>query len=192
MRSTVKAPSDTSPSVSLEIPLAITLGSTSVDPLFSCSYVIPCDDAHVKLSSHDDESGSFATSSDFSSTIRPIFYYDDDIMEAITTHDFIYHPLHRNHTFEPHTPCGHYIDTLCFGKGAPIFEIPGEAILHNSPSASGSINSSIIILPHLVEPLESHITSYHSRDDIPCHSFLLHQQPNPLDIVINQPMGFLG
>ncbi|MGG6498422.1 UNVERIFIED_CONTAM: hypothetical protein NY603_36400, partial [Bacteroidetes bacterium 56_B9] len=73
---------------------AITLGSTSVDPLSSYSSVTPCDDAHVNLSSHDDDSGSFATSGGLSSTSYPIFYHDDDIMEKIPTPDFLYSPLH--------------------------------------------------------------------------------------------------
>ena len=113
-------------------------------------------------------------------------------MEEITTPDFIYPPLHRTHAFEPHTPCGHYIETQCLGKGAPIFESPGEAILHNSPSVSGPVDFSTIIIPHLAEPLESHITLDDSRDDTPYCSFILHQQPSPLDIVVDQPMGFLG
>ena len=53
-------------------------------------------------------------------------------------------PLHRTHAFKPHTPCGHYIDTQCLGKGAPIFESLGEAILHNSPNASGNVDFSPI------------------------------------------------
>ena len=107
----VEAPSEISPSILIDLPSAITLASTSVDPLSACSCVTPCDDAHVKLSSHDDESGSFTAPRGLSSTNHPIFYYDDNNMEAITTRDFIYPPLHRNHTFEPHTPCVHYIDT---------------------------------------------------------------------------------
>ena len=70
-------------------------------------------------------------------------------MEAFTTPDFIYPPLQRTHAFKPHTPCGHYIDTQCLGKGAPIFERPGEEIIHNSPSVFGCVNSSTLILPHL-------------------------------------------
>ena len=91
-------------------------------------------------------------------------------MEVVITPDFIYPPLHRTHAFEPHTPYGHYIDTQCLGKGAPIFERPGEVILHNSPSVSGRVNSSTIILTHLEEPLESHITLGHSRNDTPYRS----------------------
>ena len=113
-------------------------------------------------------------------------------MEEFTTPDFIYPPLHQNHALKQHTPCFHYIETQFFGKGAPIFESPGEAILHNSPSASSCVDSSPIILPCLEEPLESHITSDHSRDDTPHHSFILHQQPSPFDIVVDQPVGFLG
>ena len=101
-------------------------------------------------------------------------------------------PLLRTHAFEPHTPCGHYIDTQCLGKGAPIFENPGEEILHNSPSVPGRVISSTIILLHLEEPLESHITSDHSRDDTPHHSFIFHQQASLIDIVVDQPIGFLG
>ena len=113
-------------------------------------------------------------------------------MEAFTTADFMYPPLHQTHAFKPHTPCGHYIDTQYLGNGAPIFERPGEKILHNSPSVSGRVFSSNLILPHLEEPLESHITSDHSRDDTPHHSFILHQQPSPLDIVVDQLVSFLG
>ena len=113
----------------------------------------------MNLSSHDDESGSFAASGGVSSTSHPMFYYNDDIMEVFTTPNFIYPPLHRTHAFKPHTTCSHYIDTQCLGKGAPIFERPGEAILHNSPSESSRVDSSPIILPHLEEPLELHITS---------------------------------
>ena len=78
------------------------------------------------------------------------------------------------------------------GKAAPIFERPGESILHNSPSVSGCVDSSTIILPHLEEPLESHITSDHSRDDTPHHSFIVHHQPSPFDIGVDQPVSFLG
>ena len=91
------------------------------------------------------------------------------------------------HAFKPHTPCGHYIDTQCLSQGAFIFESLGEAILPNPPSASSSFNSSTIIIPYSEEPLESHINSYHSRDDALNHSFILHQQPSPLDIVVGQP-----
>ena len=94
MRPLVEVPLETSPDVVLDLPSAITLGSTSVDPLSAYSSVTPCDDAHVTLSSHDDESGSFATLGGLSSTSHPIFYHDDEIMEEITTPDFIYSPLH--------------------------------------------------------------------------------------------------
>ena len=77
------------------------------------------------------------------------------------------------------------------GKGAPTFERPKEAILHNSPSVSSRVEFSTIILPHLEEPLESHITSDHSRADTPYRSFIVHQQPSLLDIVVDQPIGFL-
>ena len=138
----------------------------------------------MNLSSHDDELGRFAVSSGISSTSHPIFYYDDNTMELVTPPDFIYPPLHWSHAFKPHTPCGHYIDTQCLGKGTPIFESPGEAIIHNSPSVSGRADFSMIILPQLEEPLESHITSDHSTDDTPYRSFILHQQPSLLDIVV--------
>ena len=94
-----------------------------------------------------------------SSISHPIFYYDDDIMEAGNTPDFIYPHLHRTHAFKPHAPCGPHINTRCLGKGAPIFKRPGEAVLHHSPSESSHVDSIPIILPHLEEPLESHITS---------------------------------
>ena len=94
MRPLVEVPLDISPDVSLDLPSAITLGSTSVDPLSSYSSVTPCDDAHVNLSSHDDESGTFAAPGGISSTSHPIFYYIDDIMEVVTTPDFIHSPLH--------------------------------------------------------------------------------------------------
>ena len=111
MRPSVETSSENSPDVSLDLPSAITLGSTSIDHLYAYSYITTCDDAHVNLSSHDDESGSFAASGGLSSTGHPIFYYDDEIMEVVTTHDFIYPPLHQTHAFKPHIPCGHYIDT---------------------------------------------------------------------------------
>ena len=81
MRPSGNIPSESSPIVSLELPSAITLGSTSVDPLSAYFSVTPCDDAHVNLSSHDDVSGIFAASGGLSSTSHSIFYYDDDIME---------------------------------------------------------------------------------------------------------------
>ena len=109
MRPSVEVPLETSPDVSLDLPLVITLGSTSVDPLSAYSSVTPCDNAHVNLSSHDDESGSFSASGGLSSTSHPIFYHDDDIMKGISTPDLVYSPLHRPHVFEPYTPCGHYI-----------------------------------------------------------------------------------
>ena len=140
-------PSKSSPVVSLDLPSAITLGSRSVDPLSAYSSITPCGDAHVNLSSHDDESGSFTASSGISSTSHPISYHDDDIMEEIISPDFLYSPLHPNHAFEPHTPCGHYIATQFLGKGAPIFERPGEVILHNSHSVSSHVDFSTIILP---------------------------------------------
>ena len=111
MRSTVEDPPRTSPFVFPDLPSTITLGLTSVDPSSTYSLVTLRDDVHVNLSSHDDESSSFAALCGFSSTCHPIFYYDDDIMEEITTPDFIYPPLHRNHTFKQHTSCVHYIET---------------------------------------------------------------------------------
>ena len=113
-------------------------------------------------------------------------------MEKIPTPNFLYSPLHRTHAFTPHSPFGHYIETQCLGKGAPTFERPREEILHNSPSVFGHAEFSTIILPHLEEPLESHITSDHSRDDTSYRSLIFHQQPNLLDIIVDQPMGFLG
>ena len=95
MRPSGNIPSESSPIVSLDLPSMITLGSTSVDRLSVYFSVSPCDDAHVNLSSHDDESGSFAASGGLSSTIHPIFYHDDDIMDEIPTPDFIHSPLHR-------------------------------------------------------------------------------------------------
>ena len=191
MRPSGNIPSESSPVVSLDLPSAITLGSTSVDHLSTYSSVTPCDDAHVNLSSHDDDSGHFTTSGGLSSTSHPIFYHDDDIMEEIPTPDFIYSPLHRTHALTPHPPCGHYIKTQCLGKGAHTFERPQDAILHHSPSVSGRVDSRPSILPHLDEPLESHITSDHSRDDTPYRSLILHQQPSRLDIIVDQPIAFL-
>ena len=66
---------------SCSVPSTITLGSTSVDPSSTCFFVTPCDDAQVNLSSHDDESGSFAASGGLPSTSHPIFYCDEEIME---------------------------------------------------------------------------------------------------------------
>ena len=59
MRPLVENPSETSPYVSLDLASMITLVSTSVDPLSTCSSINPYDDAHMNLYSHDDESGSF-------------------------------------------------------------------------------------------------------------------------------------
>ena len=81
LRPSAEAPSKSSPVVLLDLPSAITLGSRSVEPLSAYSSVTPCDDAHVNLSSHDDELGSFTMSGGISSTSHPIFYHDDDIME---------------------------------------------------------------------------------------------------------------
>ena len=53
-------------------------------------------------------------------------------------------------------------------------------------------SSSTSILPHLEEPLESHITSDHSRDYTPHHSFILQKKPSPFNIVVDQPMSFLA
>ena len=149
MRPSENIPSESSPVVSLDLPSVITLGSTSVDPLSAYFSVTPCEDAHVNLSSHDDELDSFTTSGGLSSTSHPIFYHDDDIMKKIPTPDFLYSPLHRTHVFTPHTPCGHYIETQCLVKGAPTFERPREAIIQNSPSVSGRAEFSTIIIPHL-------------------------------------------
>ena len=79
MRPLVEVPLEASPDVLLELPSSITLDSTSVDPLSAYSSVTPCDDAHVTLSSHDDESSSFAMYGGISSTSHPIFYHDDNI-----------------------------------------------------------------------------------------------------------------
>ena len=84
------------------------------------------------------------------------------------------------------------MDTQCLGKGELIFANPGEEIIHNSPSVSGRVSFSTIIILHLEETLESHITSDHSRNDTLDHSFILHQQPSLLGIVVDQPIGFLG
>ena len=70
----------------LGLPLLFQLTSVQRSPWAqhqwsTCFSITPCDDADVNLSSHDDESGSFATSGGLSSTSHPIFYYDDDIME---------------------------------------------------------------------------------------------------------------
>ena len=108
----VEAPSETSPSVSLDPPSVITLGSTSVDPLSSCSFVTPRDDVHVNLSSHDDESGSFTVSCGLSSSSQPIFYCDDDIMEAFSTTDFIFPAHKRNGTIRDYGDF-HDLNTSC-------------------------------------------------------------------------------
>ena len=79
-------------------------------------------------------------------------------MEVATNLDFIYSPLHRIHAFESHAPCGHYINTQFLGKGAVILERPGEVVLKHYPSESSRDDSSPIIIPHLEEPLESHVT----------------------------------
>lgn len=76
--------------------------------------------------------------------------------------DWFNNPLLRTHEFKSLTPCGHYIGTQCLGKGESIFESIGESILPNPPSASASVDSSTITVPHLEEPLESPLTSNHS------------------------------
>ena len=53
---------------------------------------------------------------------------------------------------------GCYIATQSLGKGAPIFERLGEEILHNSPSVSGHVDSSTIIL------FLSQLKKYKKRD----------------------------
>jgi len=75
---------------------------------------------------------------------------------------------------------------------ASTFESSGEEILPNSPSVSSSIDSSVILIPLVEEPLESHINSDHHGDNPLNHPSILHQQPNPLDIVIGQPQCYLG
>ena len=105
--------------------------------------------------------------------------------------DWLYNPIPQTHSFKPHRPCGHYIDTQCLGEGASIFESLGEEIFSKNPSVSSSVESSAIILPHLEETLESHITSDHSRDDTPYRSLILHQQPSLLDIIVDQIIAFL-
>ena len=94
MRPWVEAPFESSLVVSLDPSSAITLGSTLVDPFFACSSIISCDDAHVNLSSHDDELGIFAASCGLPSSSHSIFYCDEDIMEALSTPDFIF-PAHK-------------------------------------------------------------------------------------------------
>ena len=96
MRPSVEVPMETSPNVLPDLPSVITLGSTSEYPSYTWFSVTPCDDAHVNLSSHDDESGSYAALGGISSTSHPIIYYDDDIMEVVTTPDFTYSPLTSN------------------------------------------------------------------------------------------------
>ena len=80
-------------------------------------------------------------------------------MEVATTPDFIYPPyielMHSNHMH-------HVAITLTpnvWVRGALILEGPGEEILQHSPSESSHDDSSTIIIPHLEELLESHITS---------------------------------
>ena len=90
LKPSTKAPSEYSHFVSLDLLSANTSGSTSVDPLSSCSYVIPHDDAHVSLSSHDDESGSLVALCCLPSSCPSTSCCDDDIMEATSTPEFIF------------------------------------------------------------------------------------------------------
>lgn len=76
--------------------------------------------------------------------------------------------------------------------GHPFLESRGEEISPNHPSASSSLESSTIILLHIEEPIESHITSDHSRDDPLNHPSILPRQPSPLDIFVYHPPCFLG
>lgn len=78
------------------------------------------------------------------------------------------------------------------GKRVYTLEGPKEAILPNPPSASSSVDSSATILPHLKELLGSHITAHHHGDDPLNHSYILHQQPSPLDNVVVQPQWHLS
>lgn len=94
LRPSTEAPSKSSSVVLLDLLSANTPGSTSVDPLFAFSYVIPRDDVHVSLSSHDDESGSLAASCGLPSSYPSTSYCDDDIMEATSTPEFIF-PTHK-------------------------------------------------------------------------------------------------
>jgi len=105
--------------------------------------------------------------------------------------DWFNHPLISTHEFKSHRPCGHYIATQ-WVRGASTFESPEEAILPKPPTISGSVNSSTSTLPHFKEPLESHITPNHPMNDPLNHSYVLHQQPSPLNIVIVKPQCRLG
>ena len=95
LRPSIEAPSESSPVVSLDLLSAITLGSTSVDPSSTCSSVTICDNAHVNLSSHDDESGIIVTSSSLPSTSHFIFHFDEDVMGMMTTPDFLWDDMHH-------------------------------------------------------------------------------------------------
>ena len=53
----------------------------------------------MNLSSHDDESGSFATSCGHPSTTHPIFHSDEDIMEAMTAPNFPWDDMHHHAYF---------------------------------------------------------------------------------------------
>ena len=112
MRPSAEAPFESSPIVSPDLPSGITLGSTSVDPLSFFSYVIPHDDVYLNLSSHDDESSIFAVSCGLPSSSHSIFYCDDDIMEAMSTPDFIFHAHKRDGTIRAYGDfCG--LSTSC-------------------------------------------------------------------------------
>ena len=85
----------------LDLPSAITLGSTSVDPLSAYPSVIPHDVAHVSLSSHDDDSGISTATGGLPSSSHPIFHSDEDIMEALTDPDFPWDDMHHRAYFLP-------------------------------------------------------------------------------------------
>ena len=101
MRPSGNIPSESSPIDSLELPLAITLGSTLVEPVSAYSFVIPHDVTHVILSPHDDDSGSSTTSGDPTSSSLPVFHSDEDIMEAMTNPDFPWDDMHHHAHFLP-------------------------------------------------------------------------------------------
>ena len=93
MSSTVEDPHEHSPSLLPDLPSVITLGSKLVDSSSNCYFITPCDHAHVNVSSHYDDSGSFISPRGISSTSHPIFYSNYEIMEAFTTPEFFYPPL---------------------------------------------------------------------------------------------------
>ena len=117
---------------------------------------------------------------------------DVDVNHITHVYDWFHHSLHQTHEFEPHPYCGDYISAQFLTRGASTFKSPGEVILPKPYVTYSCVDPSTIILPHLEEPLESHVTPNHHGDDPLNHPSVLHQHPSPLYIIVVQPPCHLG